>query len=74
MFLTLGNLEAEPRAGLLFLDWSTGTTLQLAGTAHTDYSDAGRTTRFTVEQVVETEAASPLRWSAPEYSPANPPV
>ncbi|MEU9010908.1 pyridoxamine 5'-phosphate oxidase family protein [Streptomyces sp. NPDC048479] len=74
MFLTLGNLERDPRAGMLFLDWSTGTTLQLAGTARTDYSDAGRTTRFTVEQVVETEAASPLRWSVPEYSPANPPV
>ncbi|MET7618943.1 pyridoxamine 5'-phosphate oxidase family protein [Streptomyces sp. NPDC005408] len=74
MFLTLGNLETDPRAGLLFLDWSTGTTLQLTGTAHTEYSGTGRTVRFAVEKVVETEAASPLRWSAPEYSPANPPL
>jgi uncharacterized protein len=74
MFLTLGNLETDPRAGLLFLDWSSGTTLQLTGTARTDYSDSGRTVRFTVEHFVETEGASPLRWSAPEYSPANPPL
>ena len=25
MFMTLGNLDANPRAGLLFLDWETGT-------------------------------------------------
>ncbi|MFI9582055.1 pyridoxamine 5'-phosphate oxidase family protein [Streptomyces sp. NPDC052236] len=74
MFLTLGNLERNPRAGLLFLDWSTGTTLQLTGTARTEYAAAGRFTRFAVERVVQTDAASPLRWSAPEYSPANPPL
>lgn len=74
MFLTLGNLERDPRAGLLFLDWSTGTTLQLTGTARTEYAAAGRFTRFAVERVVQTETAGPLRWSAPEYSPANPPL
>lgn len=74
MFLTLGNLEGDPRAGLLFVDWSTGTTLQLTGTATTAFGAAGRTTRFTVAETVETPHAGPLRWSAPEYSPANPPV
>ncbi|MFI6639679.1 pyridoxamine 5'-phosphate oxidase family protein [Streptomyces sp. NPDC050504] len=74
MFLTLGNLERDPRTGLLFLDWETGTTLQLTGTARTDYTDTGRTTRFAVDEVVETPAASPLRWSPPSYSPVNPPV
>lgn len=74
MFLTLGNLENDPRAGLLFLDWSTGTTLQLTGTAKTEFGAHGRTNRFTVAEVVETPHASPLRWSAPEYSPANPPL
>ncbi|BDH16117.1 pyridoxamine 5'-phosphate oxidase family protein [Streptomyces hygroscopicus] len=74
MFLTLGNLEGDPRAGLLFVDWSTGTTLQLTGTATTAFGAAARTTRFTVAETVETPHASPLRWSAPEYSPANPPV
>ena len=31
MFQTLGNLAVNPRTGLLFLDWETGTTLQLTG-------------------------------------------
>ncbi|MFC7257667.1 pyridoxamine 5'-phosphate oxidase family protein [Streptomyces lutosisoli] len=73
MFLTLGNLAADPRAGLLFLDWRTGTTLQLTGEAHTEYApDGERTVRFTLTEVIESPTASPLRWSAPEYSPANP--
>lgn len=73
MFLTLGNLAADPRAGLLFLDWATGTTLQLTGTARTDHADDGsRTVRFTLTEAVETLCANPLGWSAPEYSPANP--
>ncbi len=74
MFLTLGNLEEDGRAGLLFVDWETGTTLQLSGVAHTEYGPEGRRlTRFRVERVAETPAGSPLRWSPPEYSPANPP-
>ncbi|TVZ95132.1 MULTISPECIES: pyridoxamine 5'-phosphate oxidase family protein [unclassified Streptomyces] len=73
MFLTLGNLRTDPRAGLLFLDWTTGTVLQLTGEAHTEFTaDGGRTVRFTVAEAIETPAALPLRWSAPEYSPANP--
>ncbi|MFI1102651.1 pyridoxamine 5'-phosphate oxidase family protein [Streptomyces melanogenes] len=72
MFLTLGNLEADPRAGLLLVDWTHGTTLQLSGTARTAFSAGERTVRFTVERVVESPGASPLRWSAPDYSPANP--
>ncbi|MDV5145685.1 pyridoxamine 5'-phosphate oxidase family protein [Streptomyces sp. SBC-4] len=74
MFLTLGNLEEDGRAGLLFLDWETGTTLQVSGLAHTEYGPEGRVVRFRVEHTVETPAGSPLRWSAPEYSPANPPT
>ncbi|MDT9690326.1 pyridoxamine 5'-phosphate oxidase family protein [Streptomyces sp. P9(2023)] len=75
MFLTLGNLETDDRAGPLFLDWRTGTTLQLSGTARTTYGEDGiRTTRLAVERIVETPSASPLRWSDPEFSPANPPV
>ncbi|MFE0512042.1 pyridoxamine 5'-phosphate oxidase family protein [Streptomyces sp. NPDC058964] len=73
MFLTLGNLTTDPRAGLLFLDWTTGSALQLTGTARTEFGgDGERTVRFTVSEAVETPAAVPLRWSAPEYSPANP--
>ncbi|WP_333773536.1 pyridoxamine 5'-phosphate oxidase family protein [Streptomyces sp. IBSBF 3136] len=73
MFLTLGNLRADPRAGLLLLDWTTGTTLQLTGEARAEFTaDGGRTVRFTVAGAVRTPAALPLSWSAPEYSPANP--
>ncbi|MFF7436928.1 pyridoxamine 5'-phosphate oxidase family protein [Streptomyces sp. NPDC008122] len=72
MFLTLGNLESDGRAGLLFLDWETGLTLQLSGHAHTEHTPEGRVTRFRVDRTTETPAASPLRWSPPEYSPSNP--
>jgi predicted pyridoxine 5'-phosphate oxidase superfamily flavin-nucleotide-binding protein len=73
MFLSLGNLDTDPRAGLLFLDWVTGTTLQLTGTARTEYGDDGsRTVRFTLTEAVQTLCASPWSWTAPEYSPANP--
>lgn len=73
MFLSLGNLLADPRAGLLFLDWTTGTTLQLTGEARPEFGGEGeRRVRFAVTEVVETPAAIPLRWSSPEYSPANP--
>ncbi|MFJ6831872.1 pyridoxamine 5'-phosphate oxidase family protein [Streptomyces sp. NPDC091209] len=73
MFLTLGNLAGDPRAGLLFLDWTSGAVLQLTGTARTEFApDGERTVRFTLTEAVETPAASPLRWSPPAYSPANP--
>ncbi|GGV32706.1 hypothetical protein GCM10010277_17380 [Streptomyces longisporoflavus] len=73
MFLSLGNLATDPRAGLLFLDWRTGSTLQLTGTARTDHADDGtRTVRFTLSEAVETPGASPWSWTAPEYSAANP--
>ncbi|MFE2420992.1 pyridoxamine 5'-phosphate oxidase family protein [Streptomyces hokutonensis] len=73
MFLSLGNLHADPRAGLLFLDWNTGTTLQLTGKARTEFGQDGeRRVRFTLDEAVETPGALPLRWSPPEYSPANP--
>lgn len=73
MFLTLGNLAVDPRAGLLFLDWVSGAVLQLTGTARTEFGrDGARTVRFTVAETLETPAASPLTWSVPENSPANP--
>jgi predicted pyridoxine 5'-phosphate oxidase superfamily flavin-nucleotide-binding protein len=73
MFLTLGNIESDPRAGLLLLDWTTGTTLQLTGEAGTEFGTEGeRRVRFVVRETIETPSALPLRWSAPEFSPANP--
>ncbi|MER6672942.1 pyridoxamine 5'-phosphate oxidase family protein [Streptomyces sp. NPDC000983] len=71
MFLSLGNLAADPRAGLLLLDWTSGTALHLTGEARTEYTPERRV-RFTLFEAVEIPAAVPLRWSPPEYSPANP--
>lgn len=75
MFMTLGNIAANPRAGLLIPDWSTGTTLQLTGTAEIIWETgpgAQCWVEFTIEQTVEVTGVSPLRWSTAELSPANP--
>ena len=80
MYMTLGNLEVDPRCGLLFLDWEHGHTLQLTGHAHTDWDPdraaatpgAQRMVDFEVEEVVQIDAAIPLRWSFDEYSRFNP--
>ncbi|MXG28943.1 pyridoxamine 5'-phosphate oxidase family protein [Streptomyces sp. YIM 132580] len=82
MFLTLGNLELHPQAGLLVPDWETGDLLQLSGTAHTDWDGgraaavpgAQRIVEFRIEAVQETRDAVRLRWSDPDFSRFNPPV
>ncbi|MCY1138049.1 pyridoxamine 5'-phosphate oxidase family protein [Actinoplanes sp. Pm04-4] len=82
MFNTFGNLELNPRAGLLLPDWWTGTMLHLTGTAVVDWDTdaeleapgAQRLVDFTVERVVRIDNASPLRWTEPEFSRFNPPV
>ena len=71
MFNTLGNLVEYPRAGLLFVDFTSGDILQLAGTARLEED---RSVVFDIEEVRETRAASPLRFRLVEYSPTNPPV
>ncbi|SNT56102.1 hypothetical protein SAMN05443665_104481 [Actinomadura meyerae] len=82
MFNTLGNLEVNPRAGLLFIDWTTGAVLHLTGTARTDWDPAHaaavpgaeRLVEFTITEAIEIAAAVPLRWSDPVASRFNPPV
>ena len=39
MFLTTGNLSVNPRVGLLFIDWETGTRLRMSGHASIDMDD-----------------------------------
>jgi predicted pyridoxine 5'-phosphate oxidase superfamily flavin-nucleotide-binding protein len=66
MFNTLGNLAADPRAGLLLLDFQRGGTLQLSGRARIEwdrsavaaYEGAERLVELTVEAVVEREGAA----------------
>jgi uncharacterized protein len=80
MFNTLGNLVADPRAGLLFVDFDNGSTLQLTGRASIDWSGvaagafpgAERVLEFSVEGVVETLGALPLRGRLVSRSPHNP--
>lgn len=80
MFQTLGNLTTDPRAGLLFIDFKTGSTLQLSGRAEVqwatqppqDYVETGRSVTFKPQRVVRTPRAVPLRWVFKGYSPYNP--
>jgi uncharacterized protein len=82
MYLTLGNIAANPRAGLLLVDWTTGDTLQLSGRATVDWSPeraaarpgAQRVVDFAVERVLRTAGALPLRWVLEERSRFNPPA
>jgi uncharacterized protein len=77
MFMTLGNISANPRCGLLIPDWPTGATLQLTGSAEIVWPGqpelgAQCWIDFTLTELVELTEVSPLRWSAAELSPANP--
>lgn len=80
MFNTLGNIAVNPSAGLLFLDFESGGTLQLTGEARIVW-EAGRAARFAgaervvefrVEEVVGARGAVPLRWRFAGYSRFNP--
>jgi predicted pyridoxine 5'-phosphate oxidase superfamily flavin-nucleotide-binding protein len=78
MFITLGNLLAWPRAGLLFVDWKTGDMLQLAASAEIRaVSDADAATTpvqrhwldLRIEHGCWRPAALPLSWTAPQAAP-----
>ncbi len=78
-FNTLGNLIAEPRASLLFVDFESGDLLQLQGRSEVDWDPAAaarfpgaeRLWRFHVARVWRRKAALPLRWSLLEYAPTT---
>ena len=67
---TLGNLVLDPRAGFLFLDFSTGSLLQLTGKAMIDWEPgdiqkfpgARRLVNFEIEEIREISSALRLRW------------
>ena len=81
LFNTLGNLAANPAAGLLFVDFSTGGTLQLTGTAEVlwepaesaAFPGAERGVRFLMREVVEHTSALHRAWRLIARSPYNPP-
>ncbi len=76
-FNTLGNLELNPRAGLVFVDFEQGDLMYLTGSAEViweeteirAYEGAERLLRFKLEQGYRVEGSLPLRWSEPEFSP-----
>ncbi|MBD2329943.1 pyridoxamine 5'-phosphate oxidase family protein [Alkalinema sp. FACHB-956] len=76
-FNTFGNLEVNPRAGLLLIDFSQGHLLYLTGTAEViwegaeilTYAGAERLLRFHLQSGYYVERSLPLRWSDPEFSP-----
>jgi predicted pyridoxine 5'-phosphate oxidase superfamily flavin-nucleotide-binding protein len=82
MFQSLGNLALDPRAGLLFPDFTTGHVLQVTGRAHIDwnpahaqyYPGAERLLTFRIDEVHIVEHALPFRWEFESYSPFDPPV
>ncbi|MCZ6698066.1 MAG: MOSC domain-containing protein, partial [Planctomycetota bacterium] len=77
MFNTLGNIEVDPRCGLLFIDFDTGDCLQLTGEAAVlwepehvcRFPSAERVISFQLEDVIHIEAALPLAWQFQDYSP-----
>lgn len=77
-FNTLGNLLGDPRAGLLFIDFTRGDLLQLQGRVEIDWSakashlfeGAERLWRFQVTQAWRRRG-TPLRASFMDFSPVT---
>jgi predicted pyridoxine 5'-phosphate oxidase superfamily flavin-nucleotide-binding protein len=77
---TLGNLTVNPRAGLLFLDFDSGSFLQIAVSARIIWDvdlaagldGALRLLRFEVLQTRWAQGRLPLRWGPAEMSPYLP--
>jgi uncharacterized protein len=68
-FNTLGNLELNPHAGLLFIDFDRGDLLYLTGTAEVIWEGAERSLCFQLDHGYLVHESLPLRWSDPEFSP-----
>jgi uncharacterized protein len=82
MFNTLGNLQADPAAALLFCDFTTGHTLHLSGQATLEWTGTGipgdddrtgRRVHFTPEQLVAGRLLS-LQADSVTAAPDNPPL
>ena len=78
IFNTIGNFLHNPRAGLVFPDFTTGDLMMLTGTVEMLWEDdaevkgndsAERAWRFTVSQGITLKDALPFRGDLGEYSP-----
>jgi uncharacterized protein len=83
MFQTLGNLEVEPRAGAVVLDFERSLLLSLSGLASTSYGKedpahpsggTGRYWQLEIAEWVQFPLASPFDARLLERSPFNPPA
>lgn len=77
-FMTLGNLQLNPRAGVLFIDFDSGDLLTLTGRAEVvwdgapelqAFEGAERAWRFHIESGLRLRDALPLRWKFRDWSP-----
>lgn len=82
MYNTIDNLTHDSRAGLLFLDYEHGTTLQVTGRGQVIHDPAWTArfdracavVEFTLDETetIETENATSMRWDLLGYSSYNP--
>jgi uncharacterized protein len=81
VFNSFGNLAVDPTAALLFIDFRTGNTLQLSGTAAVDWDapivgddgETGRRVLFIARRVIATSVPD-LAEDAHAAYPHNPPL
>jgi predicted pyridoxine 5'-phosphate oxidase superfamily flavin-nucleotide-binding protein len=79
VFMTLGNLQADGRAGLLFIDFERGDLLTLTGRADIVWDGpalagldgAERAWRFHLDEGWWLRDALPLRWRFRDWAPQN---
>lgn len=82
MFQSFGNLEMNDRAGVTFVDFTSGSVLQLSGSAKVEWkvessrdieAAAERIVRFHIDAVSRSEGPlTNYRWETFDYSPYNP--
>jgi predicted pyridoxine 5'-phosphate oxidase superfamily flavin-nucleotide-binding protein len=74
---TLGNLLGDSRAGLLFIDFSSGDLLQLQGRVTIDWHPSNGPTgterlwRVAIERAWRRRAAFPFQWTFGAYAPTT---
>ncbi|MCO8278005.1 pyridoxamine 5'-phosphate oxidase family protein [Actinoplanes sp. TRM 88003] len=79
MLMTLGNITENPHTALLFVDWTTGTTVHLTGRAEVRWpsdaaTPASRAVEFEIDEAILLPRSLAANWSAPTMSRFNPPL
>lgn len=75
MYLSLGNLVVDERAGVTFVDWDGGRALQLSGRARLDWAGPDDPSVVLEVEAVRRHASwTDGRWSLVERSRFNPPA